>query len=156
MTERPHCLQADACTAKGAGHCKSCNLKALWQDPAFRATRAASNARTLAKLRQDPAFRARESARALVAGRVAIDSGALHTPSAVAKRAATYSRVRMGWCPKHLREEYFALLRKKVSASEARKILEAQIARDAARQIEEFTRRQHERVAREKAQAYHG
>ena len=55
---RPHCQQPSACQARGAGHCRSCNLKAvakrLHADPEFKA----ANAERMKRLHADPEFKA--------------------------------------------------------------------------------------------------
>lgn len=45
----PNCRSRDDCRAKGAGHCRSCNLSKLHADPEF----AAANAERMRKLHAD-------------------------------------------------------------------------------------------------------
>ena len=59
---RPHCQQPSACQAKGAGHCRSCNFKAvakrLHADPEFKAADAERAAERMKRLNADPEFKA--------------------------------------------------------------------------------------------------
>ncbi|WP_125997852.1 hypothetical protein [Sphingobium yanoikuyae] len=110
--------------SKGAKRCRSCNCKAMWADPDFRARKARSNAATLEKLRQDPAFIERERKRQVDGLQIMLERGTQHTPEAIAKRARTFTARRLSWCPPHLRREYIRLMTNKhLPASEAREVI---------------------------------
>ncbi len=110
---RPHCAKPLDCAAKGKGHCRSCHMraatKANWQDPAFRERNAAAVKANW----QDPAFREKQAA---------------------ATKAAASRK--LSWCIPELIEDYRLLVRH-LGATEARKIIEAQMAEhhaDAAKE----------------------
>jgi len=110
-----------------AKRCRSCNCKAQWADPHFRARKARSNAATLAKLRQDPAFVEREKARQAEGLRKMIASRRQQEPDVIARRVATFRSRKLGWCPPHLRDEYIHIMKNKhLSAERAREIILAQ------------------------------
>jgi len=148
-------MTCDHPKSRNAKMCRACNLKAMWADPEFRARKAAANAQTLRKLRTDPAFVERERARQSRAVRIMNASPRKTDPNVIARRGRTFSERRMAWCPPHLRDEYFRLMKNKhLPALEARKVIEAHIRDEARRNIRAIEREQHERQRREIAQAY--
>lgn len=125
MTDCPHPKSAKA------KRCRSCNCKAQWADPHFRANKARSNARTLAKLREDPAFIERERARQADGLAKMIATKACATPDAIRKRVASYQSRKMAWCPPRLRSEYFRLMKNQhLPAAEAKRIMLDHILRE--------------------------
>jgi hypothetical protein len=163
---RPNCKKPDGCTAKTPGkHCSPCTFAANRADPEFERRRAEGLRR---RLETDPEFRAahvkasserlREwrSRPGVMVGaheRSRANLAKANTPEAIAARTALIRKQRVGWCPDHRYDEYRRLSRRMPAADAKRIILEDEAA-SARRQIAEFTQRQRERAAREKAQAY--
>lgn len=73
----------------------------------------------------------RERARALIVGRALWLQSSAHGPEARAKAGRTLSEQRLAWCPRELRDDY-RTMRRKVGASEARRIILDQHERDMA------------------------
>lgn len=179
---RPHCLApADCVAAKPTSHCKRCLLKrihadpelrerpdqairALFDDPAYRAAHAARAIATSAKARECPAFMQRLRDR----GHIQYEQH-LNSPEVRAKitdpenRRRAGAKIRehwLGWCPLHLRETYRILVHvKHVKAVEARAMVEEQMRLEspevrARHEIARIDARQRDRAAREKAQAF--
>lgn len=176
---RPHCRQTDACKAKGAGHCRGCagaaihanpehaarrleGIRKKYADPDFRAERGDLIKRNVAHLADDPVHkeRLRERGRTLQREHVRKTDfhAVVHSPEARAKRGASITERRLGWCPPELRQAYRDFVRcKGLTAAEARAAIEdilAAPAREARRAIAEFDRQQRERHAREQREAY--
>ena len=61
---RPHCQKPRACRAKGAGHCRSCNLKQQHADPVFKAAQSKRSSEHMRRLHADPTFKAATAQRA--------------------------------------------------------------------------------------------
>ena len=120
--------------SRAAKRCRSCNLKAMWADPDFRARKARSNAATLERLRQDPAFVERENERRRAACAVMNASGRKSDPDVIARRSRTFSSRRLSWCPPHLRREYIRLMtHKHLKAIEAKEVIMDQWRAELAR-----------------------
>ena len=163
---RPYCKHIDACKAKTPGkHCPPCGLSAKWNDPDFRQKRRTAFRN---KMATDPEFKAAHVSasderlrrwRANPASRVGLHERSLanlakaNTPEAIAERNDLIRQQRLGWCPRHRLDEYRRLARK-MSAPEARRLILESEAAEARRVIADFDRRQRERAARDKAQAY--
>lgn len=177
MTQRPHCLQADACAAKGEGHCRMCWGKALKAlsvaDPEIaerrRAGAAAAMRRFNAKVWASPEGRARrcEQARANAVLQRPESRAKAHTPEAIAKRIQTridrnggdVRAIYLPWCPREFFDLNAELRRKGILLADRKRIIAEEARRrgpaaEARRQIEDFNRKQRERVERERAQAY--
>jgi hypothetical protein len=124
------------------GRCRPCSLLRTRTDPAIIEKRLARLRETVttdehrAKIRRarfkieaeranDPAWQAMR-----LAGGVRIQKAYLASPEAQRKRAENHAksaaRVQIPWCPDERRGEY-RILRKKVGANEARRIIEADI-----------------------------
>lgn len=169
---RPHCLKVDACAAKSpVKHCRSCTFKAIRNAPAFEEKRADAFRK---RMREDPDFRAKHiaanlarvtkwrekpGARELLRRNGLANLEHAREPDAASRRNEANRRTWLAWCP----EEYWPLnaelAEKRIPLDDRKRIVADEIARNdpvtvARRQIAEFDRRQRERHAREKAQAY--
>lgn len=176
---RPHCLAADACVAKGSGHCRRCwgnHLKALsLADPAIEAKRRASVSRVMTEhniaLRSTPEGRARlaETARRHAVLLRPENQAKTRSPEAIAKRkvsrAATLAAhperrfipppasVRLKWCPDDRLDEYRKAARY-YGAKAARQMIEEDERTQARRAVQRSLDEQRARQARERAEAY--
>lgn len=133
------------------GRCRPCANRRMHADPAYQARRLAGLARFFdqpgareergrilgdglrawrASMTADQKRRASQHGRWLVAqylSRPDIRARAL-SATARAKAVAGYIQTRMGWCPVALRQQYYDLVvRKRIPAAEARRIIEAEI-----------------------------
>lgn len=132
------------------GMCRPCVIRRNFADPAYVArlrgglaryyeqpgTReqhgarlAAGNARRRERMTPEERERERQHGRWLYqthASRPEVRERSL-SPEARAIAAAACSETRMGWCPPHLRADYHRMVRQKVPAEEARRIVEAEI-----------------------------
>ncbi len=152
---RPHCLNVGNCkAAKPTSHCRSCSARRMLTDPAIAAKRA-SNLRDFfdrpgvkemlaerihasqAKALADPVERERLREHGRKQYREVLsrpDVQALtYSPQANARRGASCRETSLAWCPVPYRDEYQRLVySKRMSAAEARAIIEAEIAGTAA------------------------
>src|SRR6478736_9150817 len=117
---------------RSSKRCRAC----MWLDPEFRARHAAAGRASLAKTREQPGYLEKHLARATALLAKINADGRSVTPEVIAKRSATYSARRLGWCPSHLRDEYRRLVRSQhLKAAEAREIIlrqwDAELARRA-------------------------
>ena len=136
-------------------------LKAALQRPEVRAGRSAAMRRRLAtpearrehgercsagwqRALQDPDFAARQAEYGM----------RLQTPERQAKSARTRSIRRMAWCPSEYREENRRLAKLGFKLADRKAMIAEVAAKEARRMVAENARRQLERAAREKAQAY--
>ncbi len=134
-------------------YCRTCNGVAIGSDP----ERAEKSRRAMKDLMRDPLFRARhvqrtaeglrrrladdpeEAARRREVGRALGKSGLGHAVqgpgSEPRMRVGRMQTERLlGWCPRHLRDQYRDLVNKKgVRAAEARQIIERQVEAENAR-----------------------
>lgn len=116
--------------SKGALRCRSCNCKAQWADPEFRARKNAISGAVLRRLKQDPEFLAKEDA-----GRrrsVVVMNATRRTLTAEQRAIAgrKQSARKLSWCPPALRDEYRRLVRRKrIPAAEAKRIILDQFKR---------------------------
>jgi hypothetical protein len=159
-----------------SGRCRSCSLERMRTDPAICEKRR----QTLKTLCADPVFaeRRREAVkrgvRALgpahieklrangrIVGKANLTSPEVqarsHSPECRERRRLARQETMLGWCPPERRDDYRFLLRKKVGAAEARRIIEAEIAgtaEHARRLVANNNDAARIREERRKAQAY--
>lgn len=123
---------------------RQCGARTAAADPAWR-ERVSTGIRS--KLAEDPAFRAQLIERA---------TGQIIEASKIAcrkKSGRTRSRRQLGWLPAEMQPGYFKM-RELLGAAEARRLVKEEIAHRARRDVADVLRKQHERQARERAQAY--
>lgn len=178
MTDRPHCLNRDACAAKKpTTHCRRCSIMRIANDPEMERKRLerirdlyadpdylAAHCERLRAINQRPEIKQARKEHgkhiyATVLSRPEVQAKN-RSPETRARAARSREETVLGWCPPEKRAEYKRLVRwKQIPAVEARRMIEEDLGiispeEEGRRIVERITREMEAKERRRKAQAY--